>query len=207
MEIPLKGCFIVLLATVLSWNVRQLCRGSLHAICYFVMLCSVQWILPFRDNDGNSSEGMFTVILATVLSWNVRQLCRGSLHAICYFVMLCSVQWILPFRDNDGNSSEGMFTVILATVLSWNVRQLYRGSLRHSLIAKPYLTCRRFLQCSAKQAWLVDGSSSPSVLAYLLHLSLFCPNLLCQFCAAACLGEVTVHLECSTVTAIVIINV
>ena len=36
------------------------------------------------------------------------------------------------------------------------------------------------------------SSSSPSVLAYLLHLRLFCPLLLCQFCAAGCLGEVRV---------------
>ena len=44
-------CYVVFsesyLYTVLSWNVRQLYRGSLHAICYFVMLCCVQWILPF----------------------------------------------------------------------------------------------------------------------------------------------------------------
>ena len=36
----------------------------------------------------------------------------------------------------------------------------------------------------------VDGSSSPSVLAYLSHLGLNCPDLRCQFCAGLSLGQV-----------------
>ena len=102
---------------VLSWNVRQLYRGSLHAICYFVMLCCVQWILPFINSllecapvilRQSSCYMLFCYAMLcsvnltfhTALSWNARQLYRGSLHAKCYFVMLCCVQWILPFINS-----------------------------------------------------------------------------------------------------------
>ena len=46
------------------------------------------------------------------------------------------------------------------------------------------------LHWSANQTWLVDGSSSPSVLAHLSHLSLYCPHLWCQFCTGLSLGQV-----------------
>ena len=46
------------------------------------------------------------------------------------------------------------------------------------------------LQLSANHTWLVDGSSSPSVLVHLSHLSPYCPHLWCQFCAGLSLATV-----------------
>ena len=119
---------------------------------------------------------------------------QSSCYMLHFYAMLCSVnltfyrQWRKFLRRDVYHAyhflrqfSLGMFASYIEAV--WGI---------HWLPNHTWLVDVFFLQCSAKQAWLVDGSSSPSVLAYLLHLRLFCPILLCQFCAAGCLGEVTV---------------